>query len=254
MARTKAKTQGAAVDELFFEVLRAGENIPELREVLNRLEPDDLVLLAVLRRAVPVKLLEFLAATAPWSEGPRLLAGVVQNPRVPRPLASKLVAGLYWRDLADVAANMRVAAPVRLKAEDVLRERLPDMRLGEKIALAKIATLPVAILLLGDADRRVTEACLINPRLREEDLVRAVRSETVSEALLDQVSRSSWGERYGIRLALVRQGRTPLGVALSQLRWLARADLRGLVADPGVRPLLRAAAERIIEGEDSRGE
>ena len=57
-----------------------------------------------------------------------------------------------WRDLADVAASPRVAAAVKIRAEAILKDQLADLRLGEKITLAKIATLPVLVPLLADPD------------------------------------------------------------------------------------------------------
>jgi hypothetical protein len=238
-----------AVDQLFAEILKAGESIPALREVLRRQAPDDLLLLDVLRRAVPLRLLEFLAATAPWSENARLLAGIVLNPRLPRPLGLRLVANLYWRDQAEIAARLQVSAPIRLRAEDLLKQRLPDLRLGERIALAKIATPPVLGPLLTDPDPRVAEACLVNPRLREPELLLALKSDTVPRALVEAVASSAhWRERYAIRLTLARQPRTPVAIALGQLRHLVLRDLRSLAEDKGVLPLVGVAAQRLAEG------
>jgi hypothetical protein len=238
------------VDELFAEILKAGESIPAVREVLKRLAPDDLHLLEVLRRAVPLRFLEFLAATEPWSEDARLRAGIVRNPRVPRPLALRLLANLYWRDQAEIAAALRLSAPIRLRAEDLVKQRLPELRLGERIALAKIATPAVLMLLLADADPRVAEACLINPRLREQDLVFALQGDTVPRAVVDAAIRSThWRERYAVRLALARQPRTPLAIALGQLRHLVPRDLRSLAETEAVVPLIRAAALRVAESD-----
>lgn len=241
---------GRTVDELFADFLKAGESIPALREVLRRSAPDDLLLLGVLRRAVPLRLLEFLAATAPWSENARLLAGIVLNPRVPRVLGLRLVGNLYWRDQAEIAARVRVSAPLRLRAEDLLKQRLPDMRLGERIALAKMATLSLLTPLLTDPDPRVAEACLINPRLREVDLLWALKAETATPALITAVLGSThWRERYAVRLGLARQPRTPLAIALGQLRYLLPRDLHSLAEQRGAAPLVRAAAGRLAEGD-----
>ncbi len=242
---------GAAVDQLYAEVLKAGENIPALREVLKRWAPDDFLLLGVLRRAVPLRLLEFLAVTEPWSENTRLLAAIAFNPRVPRTLGTRLVANLYWRDQAELAACLRVAAAIRVRAEDTLKQRLPDLRLGERIALAKIATPPVLALLLADAHPRVAEACLINPRLRESDLALTLKSDTVPKTVIEAVSNSAkWRERYAVRLALSRQPRTPPAIALGQLRHLTARDLAGLAIDKSVPLLVRLAVERLAEPGD----
>jgi len=242
------REQGAAIDRLHAELLAAGEQPIRLREVLALHEPEEQVLLGVLRRAVPVKLLEFLGNTPPWSDRPQVMARVVLNPRAPRALSLRLVPVLYWRDLADVAAAPYVAAGVRVRAEASLKELLGDMRIGDRVSLAKLATRSVLVALLGDAEPRVAEAALINPRLREEELVSALRQTDVRPALIQAVVASlRWSESYAVRLALVLQGRTPLAVALAQISSLVKRDLVRVVETPGLRPLVRAAAAAVLE-------
>jgi hypothetical protein len=247
-------SEEAGVDALFAALLQAGTSVPRLREALARPELDEVLMLGVLRRPVPVRFLELVAATPPWSERPRMLGGVALNPKTPRVLALRLLPSLFWRDLADVAASPRLPKGVRGRAEAILQEQLPDMRFGEKITLAKIATTPVLTRLLAETEAKVAQACLINPRLREEDLVTAVRQDTAPRALLETAAASSrWGERYAVRLALVLQPRTPLGVALAQLTSLLDRDLERVAASTGLRPLVQAAASRLAEGDRSQG-
>jgi hypothetical protein len=236
-----------SVDEMFGQVMQAGADVRRLREAVERMSGDRALLVGVLRRPVPVRLLEILASP-PWSDDQRLMGAVALNPSAPRSLALRLVGGLYWRDLADVAVSPRLAGAARVRAEALLKEQLADLRLGDRITLAKIATPPVLSVLIEDADPRVSEACLINPRLREEDLVVAMRRDTASRALLETIAASPrWKDRYGIRLALVLQPRTPLGVALGQLRTLLRRDLLRVAEADGIVPLLQAAAARLAD-------
>jgi hypothetical protein len=240
--------RGGSLDALYAELLDAGESPPRLREVLARHAPDETELVAALRRSVPVALLEHLAATDPWSRRPAVLAHVVLNPRAPRALSLRIVSSLFWRDLAEVAATPHVAGTVRVRAEGLLKDLLPELRLGDRVALAKIATPAVLPLLLADADPKVAAAALLNPRLREEDLVVALRRETVPVALLEAVSSSSrWGESYAVRLTLVLQPRTPLPLALLQISSLVKRDLLRVAESPGLKPLVQAAARRVAE-------
>ena len=203
----------AAVDALFAAALAAGESRARAREVLAACA-DEAVLAAVLHRAVPVAFLEAVAAVPPWSERPRVLARVVLHPRAPRVLAQKLVAALYWRDLAEVAATPRIVAAVRARAESLLKDGLADMRLGDRVTLARLATPALLPLLLADGERQVTEAALVNARLREEDLTTALRRDDVRPALLEAVAASQrWQPSYAVKLALVLQPKTPLALA-----------------------------------------
>jgi hypothetical protein len=138
-------------------------------------------------------------------------------------------------------------AAVRMRAENQLLEQVPDLRLGDKITLARRAVGRVGLLLLADADARVVVPCLDSPRLREADLLVAIRAETPSRTLLEAVAASRrWTERYAVRLELVRQPRTPLGVALAQVSSLVPGDLRELAGNTRVAPLVQIAAERLL--------
>jgi hypothetical protein len=236
------------LDRAWAELLRAGPSAPAQREVLDRYGADKPLLVALLRRAVPLGFLELIASTPPWSEDHRLLAAVVLSPRATRPLGLRLVGSLLWRDLADVAASPRVASAVRIRAEGLLQDQLPDLRLGEKITLAKIATPPVLMPLLVDPDPKVVEAGLINRLLREEDLLVRVRAEQPSLPLLEGIVASSrWRDRYALRLAIALQPKAPLALALGQLSALLPRDLRRVAETAALSPLVQAAAARLVE-------
>jgi len=247
--RSKTAPQ-RVVDALFTDVLKAGESLPAIREVLQRSQPDETTLIALLRRAVPIALLEHLAAASPWAEKPLVLGAVVRNPRVPRALGLKLMPYLFWHDLAEVAANPWTQGALRIRAETLLKERLVEMRLGDKIALGRVATAPVLGALMRETDPKVLEAAVQNPRLRQEDLLQQIRSETVSLAFLEAVAGSRrWKDQYGVRLAFVLQPRTPLPLALAQVSALVRTDLMRVAETKGLRPLLQAAALRVAESQ-----
>ncbi len=219
-----------------------------IRAALEQRAPDDALLVAVLRRAVPVRFLEHVGTVPPWSDHPLVLGGVVRNPKTPRILALKLLPYLFWRDLAEAAASPWVQGAVRARAEGLLKEMTPEMRLGERVTFARLATPPVLPLLLTDSDKRVVEACLENPRLREEDLLLQIRSNQVPVLLLDAAAASvRWGQRYAVRLALVLQPRTPLSLALGQISSLVQSDLLRVSETPGLRALVQAAAFRVVK-------
>jgi hypothetical protein len=241
------RDESLAIDRLHRAALLAGEDAQAVKALLAE-GPDESVLVGLLRRSLPVRFLEQVAATPPWSDRPTVLARVVQNPRTPRALSLRLVSMLYWRDLADVAATPWVPGAVRVRAEANLREMLPEMRLGDRIALARLSTAPVLGLLVADPDPKVVEAALLNPRLREEDLVNTLKRDTAARTLLEAAAASPrWAERYAIRLALALQPRTPLPTALLQLSSLQKSDLIRVSRSDGLAPLVRAAAIATVE-------
>ena len=238
-------------DTLFHELYKTGSDRRGIRDLLGRWDPEDSLLREVLKRPVPVAFLEALGTTPPWSDRPRVLGGVARNPRTPRSLALRVLPALYWPDLAEVAAHPYLSGGVRARAEGRLIELLRDLRLGERISLARQATPAVLKGLLADAEARVVRAALQNPRLREGDVVEALRSSRPAVPLPRELSASArWAKCYSVRLALVLQPRTPLGIVLAQLTSLTPADLRRVAETDGLLPLVRASATRAARGRD----
>jgi hypothetical protein len=240
----------ARTHELFGEVLRAVRGLASARDFLReRGEIGEVEMIGLLRLAVPVALLEALAQLAPWSERPRVLGAVCLNGRAPRALCLRLLPALYWRDLADVATSPRVEGGVRARAEALLKERLPDLRLGERITLGRFATPAVLRALLADSDARVLGSALQNPRLAESDLAGLLQRPDAPRPLAEAVAASArWQSSYAVRLALVLQPRTPVAIALAQLSSLQGHDLRQIAANPSLAPLVQAAAARVAAG------
>jgi hypothetical protein len=237
-----------AVDALHAQLLQAGEDHARIRRILAEEPPEDTVLIALLRRALPVRFLEHVGTTPPWCERRNVVGKLVLNPRTPQALSLRLVSTLFWRDLADVAASPVVPGPVRVRAEGHLKDLLRDLRLGERVSLAKMATPTVLALLLSDAEPGVAGAALINPRLRENDLLVALRQPTVARPLIEAAAASpKWKERYAVRLALALQPRTPLPLSLLQLSSLLKRDLARIAAAADLPQLLRVAAERLAD-------
>jgi hypothetical protein len=242
-----AKPGAPAADELHWRLVAAGDQREEIRALLAAPGLTDAMLLAALRRPLPARVLDVLADTPPWSNRTRLLGALSLNPGCSRALAQKLLPGLLWSDLATLAASPSGHGPVRVRAEALLKDRLIELRLGDRMSLARRATSAVLRPLLQDAERQVVRAALLNPRLREDDLVACLRSPHVSLALVSEIPASfRWEASYAVRRLLVLHPRTPLPVALAQVTRLRPVDQRRIASTEGLHPLLKAAARRAL--------
>jgi hypothetical protein len=248
----KPRDAPVALEALHAELLRAGEDRRRLLLLLDEWGPDETQLVSLLRRAVPVALLDVVGTARPWCDRPAAVAQVVLHARCPRGLSLRLLPQLFWKQLADVAATPHVPAAVRMKAEGSLKDLLRDLRLGEKVALARIATPPLIQALLAEGAPKVLGALLDNPRMREADLLQALRRPEVAPSLIGAVADSSrWAATYSVRLELVLQPRTPLSIALLQLSSLVKRDLVRVKEAKGLRPLVQVAAERLLAAAES---
>lgn len=231
-------------------LLAAGSDPRALRAFLDEWGGDQKLLLVLLRQAWPARVLEVFAATRPYCDDRLLAAALAGHVRTPPHAALRLLSVLAWPQLARIAGEPYLAGAVRVRAEGLLLERFDDLRLGERIALARLATRSVLRRLLRDTDARVLLPALFNPRLSEEALCSELRSSDATRLLCESVaSCTRWRASYAVRVALVLQPRAPLSLALAHITSLVPADLRRVAASKGLAPLIVAGAERALAGD-----
>lgn len=175
-------------------------------------------------------------------------ANLVAHRATPQGHALKFVHYLLWRDLLRFSTETRINASVRRAIDGQMLARLPKLTLGERIASARSCSRELIKKLLFDHEPRVFENLLNNPRLTEDDLVAFIDSEkATADPLAAIANHRKWSFRYPIRRSLVTNPVTPRAVAASQLRFLQRQDLQGLLRRPETSVYLRRCIERILE-------
>lgn len=224
----------------------------DLRELLDHRETDESHLLKLLRRReLPSPLIEAVSRHDRWNKRHVVRAAVVNHPKTPRTLALRLLPLLFWKEQLRVASNIVLPMPLRVAAENRLKERLPEMEMGEKIALARTAPVGLVGVLAGETDYRLMKALLVNPRLREVDVLSIVRRATTPGPVLRVVAQSEkWVHRPPVKLEIVRHRNTPVHVALSLLSQLRPRTIRALVSKRELPRVVELRAERILAGED----
>lgn len=171
------------------------------------------------------------------------------HPRTPEAIALRFVPGLYWRDLLDLGADVKVRPPVRVAANRYLGERLPSLAEGEKMAIARRAGANVLAKLRLDPSRRVIGALLENPRLTEATLYPLVRREATPGPILALIAESTrWGMRYELKTGLAANPSTPIEIALRLLPGLKRSDLAAVAAAERVAGAVRGRARALAGG------
>jgi hypothetical protein len=174
----------------------------------------------------------------------RVIAG---HPRTPRREALSLVSTLFWRDLAQLSADVRVHPEVRRAADRDLLRRLPEMALAERVDLAKTAGRGLLLVLRLDSDPRVVAALLDNRFTTEPDVVYAAANPEAEPAVLETIAgHARWTLRPAVRATLLRNRRLPTGAALSLLTSAGTGELRDLLSHPSLSRILRACVERVL--------
>lgn len=163
--------------------------------------------------------------------------------RTPEVAAMRFIPGLFWRDLLEIAANLRLSPAVRRLAEKYLVQRLPRLAVGERITLARRASPEVMTHLRTDADLRVIRALLENPRLTELRLLPLIAHEKTPPQVLQLVAdHPRWGGCYDVRAALGCNPLTPFSVLFRILPELKRSDVQAIAAQENHSSVVRNRA------------
>jgi hypothetical protein len=158
------------------------------------------------------------------------------HPHTPRADSLRLLRELYLMDLVQFSISPGAPPDLKLKAEEQVITKLPQLPLGQKITLARRAPARVAAALLAQGQTQVVQAVLANPSLTEAQVLKVLSRDKLPPALVKAIAQHTrWSHVYNVRLALIRQPSTTLTTVLSFLPELTISDLRELLA-PGILP------------------
>lgn len=224
---------------------------PEVLAVLELLdsggEPGEGELTRVLRRpSCPGVLVDRLAKCSWVLTSRRVLQLVVRHPRCPRHFAWDALPRLGWHDLLDVSRDPRTSPAIRKQSERKLIERIVNLTLGERTALARQAPRGIIGTLLTDEQPLCVEALLSNPQFTETEALRLLNSNRSPKCVLTLLRHPVWGRRPEVLRAAVHSRSVPLGVALGLLTLLPEAEIAGLADSPEVDGQLKEAASRLL--------
>ncbi|GEM_PF-3939003 len=165
--------------------------------------PPEIIAFLLRRKRLNQDQIRVVAATKRLMKDYHIKLELVTCPLTPKHIALTYVKDLYYQDLAMVARNTGIPLPVREVAENFLMVRLESLRIGEKISLARIAIGAALGFLLRDADLRILDAALNNPRLTEMDLIKFISDARTSSEKLDRICSSQrWSSVPAILHAL----------------------------------------------------
>ena len=181
----------------------------------------DLALALLKRRDLPAQVVEQLGKNSGLMKSRKLKLALVEHPRTPRHLSLPMVRHLFTFDLMKVALTPGAPADIRIAADEALANRLEKISMGERLSLAHRASERIARALLLDSEARIVRAALENPRLTEASIIKALMRRNSFAAFVEAVCRhSKWSVRREIRMALLRNEKTPLARALEFSRSL----------------------------------
>jgi hypothetical protein len=103
--------------------------------------------------------------------------------------------------------------------------------------------------ILRTQNRMLHSYVLKNPQIQLEEIVFVARMSTAApDTLASIANRREWAERPEVAIALVRNPKTPVPLAIKMLDHVAPDELRNLAKQPNVREQIQRAARKKVLG------
>jgi hypothetical protein len=201
------------------------------------------------RKDLSSALLERIAAHKEWLRNRRVRLRLVAHPHTPRRIALRLAREIYPMDLVAVSLSLAAPAEIRRFVEDLLLSRLPQLPLGQKLALGRRGSARVAGALVADGHERVARVAIANARLTEAQVLRVLAGAALSSNGIVMIAgHAKWSSLATVRAAIVRHPQAPLDLAFSLVPSLPLRDLEDFAGLTELRPELRDAIRRTRDG------
>ncbi|HEY5523670.1 MAG TPA: hypothetical protein VIK21_10810 [Desulfuromonadaceae bacterium] len=221
----------AGKDRLFAVIQDRREEV--LLAALRNPALDHKHLLTLLKRRELGSVITAIFASKRLIEAYPVKFAMVAHQDTPPHIAQTLLPLLYIFDLLKLCQIPGVSADIRLAAERKIVQQIPTQPFGSKLTLARRGTAAILDALLREGLQNVVEACLDNPHLKEGSLHQFLASSHATAENVSMVARNSrWKSRPNIRLAILKNPRTPLIWFTTLLPGLPAATLRDLLASP----------------------
>ena len=176
---------------------------------------EELALRLLNHHELPARALEALAKNTSAMKHRRVLTGIVTHPRTPRFVSIPIANRLFVFELMKIAISPSVAPDIKVAADNAVIARLESVSAGERMSLARQASTRLAGALLNDAESRIIEAALDNPRMTEVEIVKALKRDDASQALIALVcEHKKWALRSEIQVQVLKAAHTPLAKAI----------------------------------------
>ena len=147
-------------------------------------------------------------------------------------------------DAAEPAEPMEPAAPGE-EAEVV--KMLSMMTVVERLKLAMRGTREQRAALIRDPSKMVAVGVMSSPKLTEPEVEAFSRMTTVNEEVLRIIgANKAWTRNYAIALALTRNPKSPLSIAMQMAPRLTERDMKQIASDRNVPEGVRVVVRKFL--------
>lgn len=130
-------------------------------------------------------------------------------------------------------------------------QRINRMSISKRIRLALTGDKTERLILIKDANRMVQMAVIESPKMANDEVLIHTRNLSLSGEIIGKIANNrDWTKNYPIVLALVQNPKTPINRAISFIKQLHTRDLKMLVRDRNINPVIRNLAENIQKAKE----
>jgi hypothetical protein len=120
--------------------------------------------------------------------------------------------------------------------------------LGEKRSLARTRNKDLLDRLIYEPHPLVIKNLLENPRMTEHEVLKMVSRRPNNETILSEIYQSErWLRSYNIKISMIKNPYTPVGIAMVLLYFLKRQDLRDVSRDQSLHELIKETAGDLLD-------
>jgi hypothetical protein len=129
-----------------------------------------------------------------------------------------------------------------------LTQRIMKMTISEKIKLATLGNKEARTLLIRDSNKLVCTAVIRSPRITDGEVLSCAANRAINEEVLRTIyNNREWTKNYKIKMALMKNPKVPLTVAIKFLNTLREADIKELSRDKNVPSGLQSFAKKMLD-------
>jgi len=160
-------------------------------------------------------------------------------------------------------ADLPLAAPVAVSGDEgeeagrtrvTLQQKLAGMDITSKIRLAKIGSREERMQLVKSPNRLICTAAVRSPKITDSEVDSIVQLRNIHEEVLRHISdRREWTRRYSLVVSLVKNPRTPVGIAMKFLHRLNPMDLRVLCRSKDIPEVVRRTGRQVLAKKNASG-
>jgi len=131
-------------------------------------------------------------------------------------------------------------------------KRIARLKTNQKIMLAIKGGKEERTILIREANRLIQENVMRNGRITEGEVAFIANMRTINDGVLRIITMNrEWMKKYTIVKAIVYNPRTPIALAMSNLKRINEFDMKLMQRDKNIPEVLRREAKRFLEAKGS---